>query len=593
MLVQHLRERQHALPPEEDGEMGENVNKVDDNGMRAAMSPHTEVPSMTSKAVAVLVLLLVTGNALGQDFKKVIEIVDEMETSLKVMISREQTERKNEIASLRSEVLALRQSLVAVPHADRSDNAAVASASVEDLARRMDILEKRISGVPQNADLSQLTGQLNTLVAELKKVITEKPPIAAQQVKPPQTAPAPSGITYQISGQIRDRGEMDGRSFVPEARTLGYNLLRSRVGVMVKPSDDVQAFIQIQDSRTWGGGNPALARGTTDGTAKALDFHQAYLGVANMFSSGLSLKLGRQEMSYGNERLVSPSNWGNTARSFDAAKVSYESEMYTVHLFTAKLVGSQTVVAAENFHGMYATMRNLKPLLADLVYLLDDNTTELTKGPEIGASKLSRATAGLRLYAKSAPWDADVEFFHQYGHISLIETDARNKISADLYSMNAGVTVDASLKMRVGVVYTMLSGDNDAKDGSYRSFNTVFGSGHTYYGFMDLFPKVLGEYGLHDAILSWAATPYEPLSLALDLHHFRLDRGAMFKDPTTGQFTEAKALGQEIDLTVNYKYSPIVTFTLGLSAFVPGEAMQYKQGPATSYWGFLATTVNF
>jgi hypothetical protein len=44
---------------------------------------------------------------------------------------------------------------------------------------------------------------------------------------------------------------------------------------------------------------------------------------------------------------------------------------------------------------------------------------------------------------------------------------------------------------------------------------------------------------------------------------------------------------------VNYKYSPLVTFTLGLSAFVPGEAMQYKQGPATSYWGFLATTVNF
>lgn len=32
----------------------------------------------------------------------------------------------------------------------------------------------------------------------------------------------------------------------------------------------------------------------------------------------------------------------------------------------------------------------------------------------------------------------------------------------------------------------------------------------------------------------------------------------MFKDPTTGQFTEAKALGQEIDLTVNYKYSSIV-----------------------------------
>lgn len=556
------------------------------------MSSHSENPSMKSKVVTVLVLLLATSTALGQDFKKVIEIVDEMETSLKGMISREQAERKSEIASLRNEVVALRQSLAA-PRADRSENVAVASASVEELTRRMDILEKRLSGVPQNTDLSQLTGQLNTLVAELKRVIGEKPPAGVQQAKPVQTTPPSSGISYQISGQIRDRGELDGRTFVPEARTLGYNLLRSRVGVMVKPTDDVQAFIQIQDSRTWGGGNPSLARGTTDGTAKALDFHQAYLAVSNLFSSGFTLKLGRQEMSYGNERLVSPSNWGNTARSFDAAKASYESETYALHLFTAKLVASQTVSAAENFHGLYATVRNLKPVMADVVYLLDDNTAELTKGPEIGESKLSRATVGLRLYAKSAPWDADVEFFHQYGHIALTETDARSRIKADLYSMNAGVTVDAALKMRVGVAYTMLTGDNDAKDGAYHTFNALFGSGHTYYGFMDLFPKVLGEYGLHDAILSWSMTPSEPLSLALDLHDFRLDRGATFKDPTTGQPTEAKALGQEIDLTVNYKYSSMVTFTLGVSGFIPAEAMQYKQGPATSYWGFLATTVNF
>jgi hypothetical protein len=547
---------------------------------------------MKSKVVTILVLLLVTSTALGQDFKKVIEIVDEMETSLKGMISREQTERKNEIASLRSEVLALRQSLTTAPRTDRSENAGIASASVDELARRMDILEKRINGVPQNADLSQLTGQLNTLVAELKRVISEKPSVAAQ-AKPVPASPAPAGVTYIFSGQIRDRGEFDGRTFVPEARTLGYNLLRSRLAIQVKASDDIQAFIQVQDARWWGGENSALGRGTTDGAAKALDFHQAYFTVANLFSSGLTMKLGRQELSYGNFRLIDVSNWGNTGRSFDAVKAYYEDDMYSVHVFASKLVASQTATAAENFQGLYATLRNLKPVMADLVYLLDDNTTELTKGPDNGASKLSRATAGLRLYGKSAPWDFDVEFFHQYGRIALTETDARSSIKADLYSVNVGYTVDAASKMRVGAVYTILSGDNDPKDGSYRVFSTLFGSGHSYYGYMDLFPKILGDYGLHDAILSWTATPYDPLSVALDLHHFRMDRGAMFKDPTTGQFTEAKVLGQEVDLTTNFKYSSLVTFTLGLSVFIPGEAMQYKQGPATSYWGFLATTVNF
>ena len=546
---------------------------------------------MKSKVGIVLVLLFVTSTALGQDFKKVIEIVDEMETSLKGMISREQAERKNEIASLRSEVVALRQSL-GNPHADRSDNVAVASASVEELTRRMDILEKRLSGVPQNADLSQLTGQLNTLVAELKRVISEKPSIAAQS-KPAAPPPSTPGISYVISGQIRDRGEIDGRTFVPEARALGFNLLRSRLAVLVKPSDDIQAFIQVQDARWWGGENSALGRGTTDGAAKALDFHQAYFTVANLFSSGLTLKLGRQELSYGNFRLIDVSNWGNTGRSFEAAKIYFDSDTYALHLFASKLVASQTATPSENFQGLYATLRNLKPVMADVVYLLDDNTTELTKGPDNGNAKLSRATVGLRLYGKTAPWDFDVEYFHQYGRIALTETDARSSIKADLYSLNTGLIVDAASKMRVGAVYTVLSGDNDPKDGSYRVFSTLFGSGHSYYGFMDLFPKVLGEYGLHDAILTWSAAPYEPLSLALDLHHFRLDRGAMFKDPTTGQFTEAKVLGQEIDLTTNYKYTSMVTFTLGLSMFIPGEAMQYKQGPAASYWGYLATTVNF
>ena len=541
---------------------------------------------------ATLVLFLLAGTAVGQDFRKVVEIVDEMETSLKQMISKEQTERKTEIASLRSEVLALRQSLATSPALDRSENAVIPAASVEELARRMDILEKRISGVPQNSDLSQLTGQLNTLVAELKKVINEKPAPALTQAKPAPPPPA-TPITYAFSGQIRNRGELDGRTFDPGARALGYNLLRSRLNVSIKPSDDLQAFVQVQDGRMWGGQNATLGRGTTDGTAKALDFHQAYFSVSDLFSTGMTLKLGRQEMSYGNERLIATSNWGNSARSFDAAKFSYEGEVYAISLFTSKLVGSQTVTAAENFHGMYATLKNFKPVLADVIYLLDDNTAELTKGPEIGASKLNRVTTGIRLYGKTAPWDFDVEFFHQYGRIALTETDARTPIKADLYSVNAGMTLDADLKLRTGVVYTVLSGDNDGKDGTYRTFNGLFGSGHTYYGSMDLFPKILPDYGLHDAILSVAATPYALLSLTLDLHHFRLDRAAQFKDPTTGLPVEAKVLGQEIDLTANYKYSSLLTFTLGLSAFVPGEAMRYSRGPATSYWGFLATTVNF
>lgn len=545
---------------------------------------------MRSMRIAMVVLAVMSAAASAQDFRKVVEIVDEMETSLKRMIAKEQTDRKNEIASLRTEVLALRQSLSTASAAP--DHAVAAVASIDDLARRMDVLEKRVGGGPQNADLTQLTGQLNTLVAELKKVIGEKPQGTVATSKPAAAAPASAPSMFTFSGQIRHRGELDGRTFAPGARALGFNLLRSRLNIAVRASDDIQVLAQVQDARLWGGGNAALARGTQDGTAKALDFHQAYFAITNVFASGLGLKVGRQEMAYGNERLISPTNWNNYGRTFDAARVAYDDNMLSAHLFTAKLVGSQTVTASENLHGLYATIRSLDPALLDIALLVDNNTAELTKGPDQGEAKLNRITAGGRLFGKPAPFDFDVELFHQFGQIALSDTGSRSAIKASLISAAGGLTIDASLKLRVGFLYTVMTGDNSSKDGSYGVFSMIFGSGHAYFGSMDLFPKILGDYGIRDAAITVAISPAAPLSLAFDLHHFRADRGVAYRT-VTGTMAEATALGQEIDLTASFKYSAQVTFTGGVSAFIPGEALINARGPATSYWCFLATTVNF
>src|SRR6185437_15250305 len=55
--------------------------------------------------------------------------------------------------------------------------------------------------------------------------------------------------------------------------------------------------------------------------ADVIMLRQAYVTVGNSSEFPLSLKIGRQELAFGEERLVGSFNWNNIGRTFDAAKV--------------------------------------------------------------------------------------------------------------------------------------------------------------------------------------------------------------------------------------------------------------------------------
>ncbi|NIP78292.1 MAG: alginate export family protein, partial [Gemmatimonadetes bacterium] len=74
--------------------------------------------------------------------------------------------------------------------------------------------------------------------------------------------------------------------------------------------------VQVQDVRVWGG-----ELGTTDPSADGLDLHQGWLELGDAGSGALSLRVGRQELAYGGERLVGALNWAQQARSFDGARL--------------------------------------------------------------------------------------------------------------------------------------------------------------------------------------------------------------------------------------------------------------------------------
>jgi hypothetical protein len=114
----------------------------------------------------VIVALFVWGGAIAgaQDFRKVVTIVDELETSLKKMITQEQADRKSDVAALRQEVDRLRE-LRPGPGMQAPDVAATTAGLVQ-LSQRLERLELRTDEM--HRDFTQLTKAVALLVAELK-----------------------------------------------------------------------------------------------------------------------------------------------------------------------------------------------------------------------------------------------------------------------------------------------------------------------------------------------------------------------------------------------------------------------------------------
>ena len=390
----------------------------------------------------------------------------------------------------------------------------------------------------------------------------------------------------KLTGQIRYRYEADGRRVAEDGKESfsDVHLLRTRAGIFLSPSDDVQASVVIQDSRAFG-----EEANTLEGSADALDLHEAFLLLPDFLESGLDVQVGRQELVYANERLVGGVGWSNTGRSFDAIRLRRPGAKFSVDLFASRLGSSTTIdslnhlsdVSSTNFYGLWSTLDFTKEHKGDFFLLLDNDTREIATGIDSGMSLRNRITAGTFLRGKISSISYEGEFAWQGGS---------GRGGSDTLSSYAGILLGAKLlyatnTFRIGGLYTMLSGDDNPTDDQIGTFNTLFATNHKFYGYMDYFPGSSGSAGLQDiGLVSWLKVS-DDVSVALDGHIFT----------TAVDVAGENALGKEIDATVNYAYHTDaqpkqVTFSLGASLFLADDLMKGVVGGETGWWGYLMMT---
>jgi hypothetical protein len=211
-----------------------------------------------------------------------------------------------------------------------------------------------------------------------------------------------------------------------------------------------------------------------------VDLHQGFLKLGGGKDTPLSVKVGRQELSYGDERLIGAFDWDNIGRVFDAAKVRYEQSEFWVDAFTSRVVlPDDNEFDQPNWRdflsGVYASTRSLCPRTELQFYVLADNaganSPKTVTTAAKGNSPRDIYTVGTRfqtLPGQLKGWDANGEFAGQFGDFQYapgtpgMVTGKRLDQQAYATHIEGGYTfAKVQVKPRLALGFDYASGDDE------------------------------------------------------------------------------------------------------------------------------------
>jgi hypothetical protein len=295
------------------------------------------------------------------------------------------------------------------------------------------------------------------------------------------------------------------------------------------------------------------------------------------------VRVGRQEMYFGSQRLISPLDWANTRRTFQGVRTYWHSEKLDLDAFWVQPVivspdHFDSPDDAQNFMGLWTTYRPQKGQEVDLYYLYLDNTRPVNTGFDAKKGGFNVNTLGARYagnYEKKLLWD--FEGMYQFGDSANRETSAEAYTTALGYAFS-----DTPLAPQFWINWDFASGNDGPTDRTNETFNQLFPFGHFYFGFLDF----VGRQNIEDLSFQGVLFPTHWTPVCMQYHMFRLDsaKDALYNasgtvirvDPTGKSGTD---VGDEIDLFTNIHISVHQDILIGWSKLYTGSYLRTAGGP--------------
>lgn len=322
----------------------------------------------------------------------------------------------------------------------------------------------------------------------------------------------------------------------------------------------------LQDIRVWGEEDPKNDKGW-------LQLHECYAEPS--LNDHLSLRIGRQEVSYDNQRLFSANDWRQSGSKHDAVRIIYKAPFIESDLIGAfnqnddRLFETFYSVPWDNYKVLLAHFMRLK--LYPSIGFTAINFMDGYQRSSYPFSTYFKYTNGGRIDYTRNNLYLTLASYYQHG-----KTNAGEKLKAYYFEQEIRIKTSPAHTFRLGG--QLLSGDNEPTDGISKSFLILYGSVHSHNGRMDYTHKIIPANNHPGVINPYLIQDFKlknNLAISWESHCLSAQRRIHTGDDPNGG---PRFIGWENDFRCLYKANDFTAIEVSYMFFIPGKALALLPG---------------
>jgi len=374
---------------------------------------------------------------------------------------------------------------------------------------------------------------------------------------------------------------------------------RTRLNIKADFTQDVSAFVEFDYYNWWGDDfrSNYLTGSDYRSGQNEVGLYQAYIEAQNMWGTPLSMRVGRQELAFGNQFLVGVNDVSHafTGLSFDGVRLTYATDVVTIDAVAAKLSESMGDLMEDDvdFYALYGSYTGIEDVTLDAYWMfVRDDAGYVERFIDIDGADLH--TIGLRGSGVIGGFDFELEAAYQFGDVDGVASACplgfgEADVDFGTLGLNAevGYTFDAAWQPRLFARMAYFGGgDPDESCWSNDAtlpFNRLF-SNIKYSEFLDnytLFRSALTNVFFYGIGVQALVT--ESLEMTLTGSYYQADEennDYWYMDPD-------KNLGWEVALYADYNYSEDLVIRAGYAHFFGQEGLETAKVGADGWliWG--------
>lgn len=365
---------------------------------------------------------------------------------------------------------------------------------------------------------------------------------------------------------------------------------RARIGAIYS-HEKFKFEFSAQDVRTWGN----TSHLTIDDNG-LLSIYEA--NVSLFLNKKWALKVGRQPISYDNQRIFGALDWAMQGRRHDGAILKYRDSTWSVDIGATynqiEPSNYQIPYGLNDYKTFQYVWANKKwTNLSASVLFLNNGFEQFYLEDSIQKNRTNFSqTIGTHLEYKRKKFDLVA-----YGYYQMGLTKQRQTLSA----FNVGLEGSYKPTKKWGITLggEILSGTSEDPNSNNRneSFSPFYGTNHLFNGFMDYF--YVGNHGNNVGLIDgYLKAKYSKgkYTFGLANHLFYAAAPVQFQGiPLVPGFVSINPfLGYEVDFTVKYQFADEVAIQAGYSHLFGTGTMRTLKGvdnDDTNGWAYVMLTV--